>query len=236
MNVKTSGAIALKDLKTKVEEDGFGIIENCLDEATVEELCKEFDDARDPQRNLLSVPSVRRLAIARPVREIMETVIGPECFAVRAIFFNKTRGSNWKVVWHQDLTIAVRERSDVDGFGPWTIKNGVVHVQPPSEIMNEMLAIRLHLDESAFDNGPLRVIAGSHANGRLSREQIASCMKQYSLTCAVAKGGALVMRPMLLHASSACGIPKSRRVIHIEFAAAELPPPLQWHEKVAITT
>ena len=236
VNPGISGTTALKDLKTKVEEDGFGIIQNCLDESTVQQLCGEFDDAQYPQRNLLSIPSIRRLAIARSVREIIETVLGSECFAVKAIFFNKTRSSNWKVVWHQDLTIAVRERSHVDGFGPWTIKNGVVHVQPPAEIMKEMLAIRLHLDESALDNGPLRVITGSHTKGRLSREQIASWGKQDFLTCTVARGGALVMRPLLLHASSACVVPKSRRVIHVEFAAVELPSPLEWHDKLESTT
>jgi hypothetical protein len=108
--------------KQRLEKDGFATVPACLDELTVELLGKQFGDTRSPERNLLSVPSVRALAISRPVREIMETVLGPECFAVRGIFFNKTRGSNWKVVWHQDLTIAVRERGDVSGFGPWTIK------------------------------------------------------------------------------------------------------------------
>src|SRR5882724_2163275 len=159
-------------LKQRVEQDGFAVVPSCLDEATVELLNKQFDDARYPERNLLSVPSVRALAISRPVREIMETVLGPECVAIRGIFFNKTRSSNWKVVWHQDLTIAVRERREVDGFGPWTLKAGVLHVQPPAEVMSGILAIRLHLDESAIDNGPLRVIAGSHSEGRLSAEQI----------------------------------------------------------------
>jgi ectoine hydroxylase-related dioxygenase (phytanoyl-CoA dioxygenase family) len=159
-------------IKQRVEQDGFAIVPACLDEASVELLGKQFDDTRYAERNLLSVPSVRALALSRQVLEIMETVVGPECFAVRGIFFNKTRSSNWKVVWHQDLTITVRERADVDGFGPWTVKAGVVHVQPPSEVMSGILAIRLHLDESGIDNRPLRVVAGSHRKGRLSAEQI----------------------------------------------------------------
>jgi Phytanoyl-CoA dioxygenase (PhyH) len=186
-------------LKPTVEQDGFAIVHRCLDEVTVEHLCTEFDDTRHPQRNLLSVPSIQQVAMSRPVREIMEAVLGPECFAVRAIFFNKTRSSNWKIVWHQDLTISVRQRSDVEGFGPWTMKAGVLHVQPPAKVMNGMLAIRLHLDESGLDNGPLRVIPGSHREGRLSAEQIESWGKENSVTCTVCKGGALVMRPLLLH-------------------------------------
>ncbi len=227
-----SDAATASALKPLVEQDGFAVVPACLDEATVERLCKEFDDTRYPQRNLLAVPSVQGLAMSRPVREIMEIVLGPRCFAVRGIFFNKTRSSNWKVVWHQDLTIAVRERRDVDGFGPWTTKAGVLHVQPPAEIMGGILAIRLHLDESGLDNGPLRVISGSHREGRLSAEQIGSREKQNSVTCTVPKGAALLMRPLLLHASSTCTNPKSRRVIHLEFAAAELPHGLEWHDRV----
>jgi ectoine hydroxylase-related dioxygenase (phytanoyl-CoA dioxygenase family) len=227
----SSGTTALKQ---RVEQDGFAVVPVCLDEATVELLNKQFDGTRYPERNLLSVPTVRALAVSRPVREIMEAVLGPECVAVRGIFFNKTRSSNWKVVWHQDLTIAVSERANVNGFGPWTMKAGIVHVQPPPEVMSGLLAIRLHVDESGIDNGPLRVIAGSHRNGRLSAEQIANWNKETAVTCTVPKGGALVMRPLLLHASSSCIVPKSRRVIHLEFAAAELPHGLDWHDRVPL--
>lgn len=225
--------MASTEFKTQVQQDGFAVISVCLDEATLELLIAEFDHTHHPERNLLSVPSVQALAKSRRVREIMETFLGPECFAVRGIFFNKTRTSNWKVAWHQDLTIAVRERRDVDGFGPWTMKAGVLHVQPPPEVMSGMLAIRLHLDESGCDNGPLRVIPGSHCAGRLSAERIRTLNKEEAVTCTVPRGGALVMRPLLLHASSACTIPKSRRVIHVEFTAAELPQGLNWDHKVS---
>jgi ectoine hydroxylase-related dioxygenase (phytanoyl-CoA dioxygenase family) len=232
------GTVNLSDLNTAtvlkpiIERDGFAHVPECLDETTVQSLCKQFDERRHPQRDLLSVPSVQDLAMSRPVRNVMETVLGSKCFAVRGIFFNKTRSSNWKVVWHQDLTIAVRERKDVDGFGPWTMKAGVLHVQPPVEIMSKMLAIRLHLDESGIDNGPLRVIPGSHREGRLSSEQIGSWAKKNPVTCVVSRGGALVMRPLLIHASSACVVPRPRRVIHLEFASVELPQGLDWHDKV----
>jgi ectoine hydroxylase-related dioxygenase (phytanoyl-CoA dioxygenase family) len=233
MTVTLGDAHTTNALKKRVEQGGFAVVPVCLDKSTVELLSKQFDDTRYPERNLLSVPSVRALAISRPVREIVEAILGPECFAVRGIFFNKTRSSNWKVVWHQDLTIAVRERADVSGFGPWTMKAGISHVQPPPEIMSGLLAIRLHVDESGIDNGPLRVIAGSHREGRLSAEQIGNWNKAASVTCTVPKGGALVMRPLLLHASSSCAVPKSRRVIHLEFAAAELPHGLDWYDRVS---
>ena len=222
-----------QDFKTQVQRDGFAVIPACLDETTLESLSTEFDDSHHPERNLLSIQSIQTLATSSSVREIMETILGPECFAVRGIFFNKTRTSNWKVAWHQDLTIAVRERKNVEGFGPWTMKAGVIHVQPPCDVMAGMLAIRLHLDENGCDNGPLRVIAGSHSAGRLSGERIRTWSKEESVTCTVPRGGAMVMRPLLLHASSASAITKSRRVIHLEFAAAELPQGLNWYDKVS---
>jgi ectoine hydroxylase-related dioxygenase (phytanoyl-CoA dioxygenase family) len=232
MNSNTNDARTAEVLKPLVDHNGFAVVPACLDEAVLEHLCKQFGDTRRPQRNLLTVPSVRELAVSRPVREIIAAVLGPRCFAVRGILFNKTRSTNWKVVWHQDLTIAVRERKDVDGFGPWTLKAGVLHVQPPAEVMRGILAIRLHLDESGIDNGPLRVIPGSHREGRLSAQQISSWEKKNSVTCTIARGGALLMRPLLLHASSACVMPESRRVVHLEFAGAELPQGLEWHDRV----
>jgi len=123
--VNLSDASTVSTLKPLVQREGFAVVPVCLDEGTVELLCKDFDDSRYPERNILSVPSVQKLASSKPVREVMESVLGSHCFAVRGIFFNKTQSSNWKVVWHQDLMIAVRERRDVDGFGPWTRKSGI---------------------------------------------------------------------------------------------------------------
>jgi ectoine hydroxylase-related dioxygenase (phytanoyl-CoA dioxygenase family) len=231
VKVKSNDATA-GDVRQQVERDGFAVVPACLDQGTVEHLSARFADTQLPERNLLSIPSIRHLATLQRVREIMEAVVGPKCFAVRGIFFNKTQSANWKVVWHQDLTIAVRERRDADGFRSWTMKDGILHVQPPSEVMSGMLAIRLHLDDSGPDNGPLPVIADSHKQGRLSAEQIAGLKKEAAVSCCVSKGGALLMRPLLVHASSACLVPKPRRVIHLEFAVNELPQGLQWYEKV----
>lgn len=216
----------------QIEQAGFAIAPQCLDDEAVGRLCTHFDGTQESQRNLLSVPIVRQLATSKTVRQLAETVLGSKCFAARGIFFNKTERSNWKVPWHQDLTIAVRDRHDVDGFGPWTTKEGILHVQPPVEILRGMLAIRLHLDASDVDNGPLRVIPESHARERLSAEQIAGWDKEQSVTCTVPRGGAILMRPLLLHASTVCASAKLRRVIHLEFAAEDLPQGLEWHERV----
>ncbi|HTE87683.1 MAG TPA: phytanoyl-CoA dioxygenase family protein, partial [Terriglobales bacterium] len=123
------------------------------------------------------------------------------------------------------------ERKEAAHFGPWSIKAGVPHVQPPPSVMAKMLAIRLHLDESHEGNGPLRVISGSHRAGFLSAEGISIWRERPSVVCAVPRGGAILMRPLLLHASSSSLKPEPRRVIHLEFAADDLPDGLQWHDR-----
>jgi ectoine hydroxylase-related dioxygenase (phytanoyl-CoA dioxygenase family) len=197
----------------------------------VEHLCSFLGDTKHAQRNLLEVPAVRELAISEPVKELIIAVLGKRCFTVRGILFNKTPDSNWKVVWHQDRTIAVRERKDVANFGPWSMKAGVPHVQPPASVMAKMLAIRLHLDESHASNGPLRVIPGSHKAGCLTAEEIATWKKRPSVSCTVPRGGAILMRPLLVHASSSSSQPEPRRVVHLEFAADDLPNGLEWHDQ-----
>jgi hypothetical protein len=45
-----------------IENDGFAIVENCVDESTINQLCVSLDLNTHGQRNLLGVPSVRQLA------------------------------------------------------------------------------------------------------------------------------------------------------------------------------
>jgi ectoine hydroxylase-related dioxygenase (phytanoyl-CoA dioxygenase family) len=118
-------------------------------------------------RNLLDLPAVRELARSPAVRAIANGALGAGAFAVRGILFDKTPEANWKVIWHQDLTIAVQARVDADGFGPWSEKAGVPHVQPPSSVLERMVAVRVHLDACGDGNGPVRVLPGSHRVGRL---------------------------------------------------------------------
>src|SRR5262245_7189469 len=92
----------------------------------------------------------------QPFACFVEPILGPGAFVVRGLFFDKTPRANWKVSWHQDLTIAVRVRIEAPGFGPWSLKAGVVHVQPPAEILERMATVRLHLDDCSESNGPLR--------------------------------------------------------------------------------
>jgi len=189
--------------------------------------------ARGGTRHLLDIPAVQELARSEPVRAVAEAALGEHCFAVRGILFDKTPGANWKVTWHQDLTIAVRGRRDIDGFGPWSVKERVPHVQPPVEILEHMVAVRVHLDECGPENGPVRVIPRSHTFGRLSGDEIDIWKKEGTpIDCAVSRGGVLAFFPLLLHSSSPSDRPEHRRVIHLEFAATELPRELEWYHAI----
>ena len=186
-------------------------------------------------RDLLSqVPEVRQIAESPQVMEIVTAVIGSRAFAVRGLFFDKTPTANWNLPWHQDVTIAAKERREVAGFGPWTLKAGIPHAHAPAELLARMITVRLHLDTCGTDNGPMRVLPGSHAHGRLSDKELHSWTaraRELAVDCEVPAGGAVVMRPLILHASAAATGEGHRRVIHLEYAAEELPGGLEWHQR-----
>ena len=226
-------------MKDSLNRDGFAVVFNALDRSAVQALiaatsaAQEHVCQRDGRvyalRNLLVIPAVRELAESRAVRDLVEPTLGRAARVVRGIFFDKTPGANWKVAWHQDVSIAVKQRVDVEGFGPWSTKAGVVHVQPPREILDAMLTVRLHLDTCGEQNGPLKVIPGSQARGVLPPDEVAAMLQQGTVaTCAVPRGGAVMMRPLILHASSSAQSPAHRRVIHLEFCGIGLPGGLEW--------
>lgn len=179
-----------------------------------------------------TVHEVAALAELPVARGLASAVLGREAFAVRTLFFDKNPAANWKVAWHQDLTIAVRGQREVAGFGPWSVKAGIPHVQPPVAVLERMITLRLHLDACDAGNGALRVLPTSHLAGRLTAAAIQTWReREPELTCAVPRGGILLMRPLLLHASAPAVHPRHRRVVHIEFAAEDLPGGLAWFEK-----
>lgn len=181
-------------------------------------------------RNLLdALPEIAEFANGQKIRSVVEPVLGKHFIPIRGILFDKIPEANWKVPWHQDVTIAVQERFEVDGFGPWTTKAGVLHVQPPAYVLENMLSVRIHLDACDEENGALRVVPGSHRRGRVPENAIPDIRAEFGeYVCAVPSGGALLMRPLLLHASSPSRSPAHRRVIHLDFSSRQLPGGLAW--------
>ena len=188
---------------------------------------------RGGMRNLLSQSElIADLAYDSPLSSLASGLLGGNAFPVRTLLFDKVAEANWKVPWHQDTAIAVASRVELPGYAGWSEKNGVPHVHPPAEILENMLSLRLHLDDCGADNGPLRVIPMSHQSGVLDSTQIKLIRaKQSEVICCAQAGDVLAMRPLLLHASSTALSPSHRRVIHIEYAGQSLPLGLQWHEQ-----
>jgi len=155
---------------------------------------------------------------------VAASALGPECVPVRAILFDKTEATNWALGWHQDRTIVVRERREAPGFGPWTVKSGLQHVAPPTDILARMVTLRVHLDPVPDDNAPLLVARGSHRLGMISESEVDAVVAGAEiLTCTAARGDIWLYRTLVLHASAASTRPARRRVLQLDYAAAPLP-------------
>lgn len=155
--------------------------------------------------------------------------LGPDTRAVRAILFDKTPETNWALGWHQDRSIVVRARIDTEGFGPWTVKAGMIHVEPPAALMAGMLTMRVHLDDVPEGNAPLLIAPGSHRLGRIREVEVDSIVAACGVvTCLAQAGDIWVYSTPILHASAAVTGSKHRRVLQIDFAAAKLAAGLDW--------
>lgn len=223
---------------TDFQTRGFAIASVELTRAQCEYLTTSIpgvSGGRGGVRGLITHPTIARMLASEQFGDYLWSVTGRDLVAVKATLFDKTSDSNWRVQWHQDRVIAVRERMDVHGFGPWSSKIGIPHVEPPTPVLQQMVAMRIHLDECGPENGPLRVISGSHLLGKLTDDAIRRCVARESpVELRVGKGAVVLMRPLLLHASVPALVPSHRRVLHIEFAPVEAISPLQWHTSVAL--
>ena len=108
-----------------------------------------------------------------------------------------------------------------------------MYVQPPVAVLEQLVAIRIHIDECGPNNGPLRVVPGSHASGRLEKGQAEQLRAERGeIDVPVGKGGALIMRSLILHASSKATELRPRRVLHFVFGPPKLPCGLEWRWEV----
>jgi ectoine hydroxylase-related dioxygenase (phytanoyl-CoA dioxygenase family) len=228
----------------RLERDGFQIVNPLASDEECDHLAAELTRLFEDQirsvktriggvRNLLRTdPVVDAFAKSPAITELLREATGCDMFPVRSIFFDKTPEANWLVPWHQDLAIAVVGKIETPGFTGWSVKDGVTHVHPPLKILQNMVTLRLHLDDCDADNGALKVISNSHLQGKLDAAQIEEFLKnKKACLCEIPKGGALLMRPLLLHSSSPSRNPSHRRVLHIEFAGDELPNGLKWFKR-----
>ncbi|WP_212003671.1 phytanoyl-CoA dioxygenase family protein [Chitinophaga sp. HK235] len=234
--------------RQRLASHGYTIIEDVFTHEEADHLLQLIEQADTGQavfrkttdlfairRLLQSVPGIRQALFVPTLKTIIQTIFGEDYVPVKSIYFDKPGQSNWFVAWHQDLTISVKDKIPVAGFGPWTVKQDQYAVQPPVALLENIYTIRLHLDDTDEHNGALKVIPGSHLQG-IVRPDTLDLTATPDTSCHVRKGGVMIMRPLLMHASSRSTNGHNRRVVHIEFSNNSLPEGLTWAEQSSITS
>lgn len=164
-----------------------------------------------------------------PIGGLALSSMGGKPRPVRAILFDKNPTANWSLAWHQDRVIAVRERIDVEGFGPWSRKHGALHVSPPFEVLSAMRTLRVHLDPVPATNAPLLIAPGSHRFGRIAEREVPGVVAECRVvTCLADAGDVWVYATPILHASERAVHPAHRRVLQVDYADRDLPGGLRW--------
>lgn len=228
-NPRVSGSIppmAITQFASDIERDGFAVIPGVYDADEVDRLSRILAFAALPRsragvRHAMQVPAVDRMARDERLLRIVRDVLGPTATPFSATLFDKSPTSNWLVTWHQDTALPLCEKRELPSWGPWSVKAGILYAHAPTVALNRVMALRIHLDDSTRDNGPLRVIPGSHRHGVLSDEAAQRLARETEpVACVVARGGVVAMRPLLVHASSKSRDDARRRVLHIEYAVS----------------
>jgi hypothetical protein len=225
---------------------GSCIVEHVFSDDELERICSVIQQAETSSvsfrkstglfaiRGLLQeLPELKPLLWTSRLQRLVAELGGSDFFCTKAIFFDKPADSNWAVNWHQDLMISVKGQVQVEHFGPWSSKKGWITVQPSLELLENILTLRIHLDDCREQNGALKVVPGSHRQGIIKATDIEGIIHRPKV-CSLSRGGVLAMKPLLLHASGKNRSELPRRVIHLEFSSLELPNGLEWREREEI--
>ncbi len=220
-----------------LSRDGFDLHRGIFDEAALGALRLDADRiAREAGTACVRNLNQRSDLFSRVSRDqSLLRLIDQDLISIRGILFNKTAAANWPVAWHQDLTIAVAENfpgvDELQGYGPWSVKDGVTHVQAPINLLEKMVTVRIHLDPTGVDNGALRVVPGSHRLGKINSGSIADVRAAGETVCECAAGDVLLMSPLILHSSPRSIEVSHRRILHFEYAPeGALDARLSWSE------
>ncbi len=236
----------MQKYQAELAEKGFSIIPNIFSEKAILGIIHCIETANSNSSSFLKtkdlfairqllkhIPELQPLIFTEKFKNVLVGLSGKDYFLTKAIYFDKPKESNWFVSCHQDLSISVSNRKEIADYQNWTSKLGQIGVQPPTEILKSILTIRIHLDDTDEQNGALKVIPKSHSNGIIRLEKL-NLENEQSVFCSVAKGGVMLMKPLLLHASKRSTGNKQKRVIHLEFSNRELAGELDWAERLAV--
>lgn len=233
----------LQNLKEQIQDEGFAIVDGIFSESEVNAMLSilEAVDGNGPAfrktndlfaiRQLLKeFPALIDVLFTNSFESFLSGLLGKGYAVIKSIYFDKPGHSNWFVSYHQDLTISVDEKVSLEGFENWTMKQNGFAVQPPVSLLEDNFTVRIHLDDTNEFNGALRVVPKSHSKG-ICRAETIDWETETETVCNVSGGGVMVMKPLLLHASSRTTENKPRRVIHLEFGRQALPEGLHWAER-----
>ncbi len=245
--IKLSSLCTMESHIDQIETAGFTILNNVFSDEQVQQLCALIGTANGSSETfrrsadlfairqfLKEIPEIQQLIFTEKFKNIITRLFGSDYFVVKSIYFDKPEQSNWFVSYHQDLTISVDQKTEVDGYTKWTVKQEQFAVQPPLNILEKGFTIRIHLDDTDENNGALKVVPGSHLKGIYRSEDI-DWKTETEAVCSVPLGGVMIMKPLLLHSSNRTTNNNKRRVIHIEFSNQELSGGLQWAENAQIS-
>ncbi|MCP4520857.1 MAG: phytanoyl-CoA dioxygenase family protein [Cytophagales bacterium] len=235
-------------MKNHLVEQGFALVENIYSAEEIQEILTviekksaegENEHFRKQQdlfaiRNFLGeCPELVPLIFTKNFEKLIEdhTNEKENYFVVKSIYFDKPPLSNWYVIWHQDLMIQVNQKEELEGFSAWTCKKGEYAVLPPQNILENIITLRIHLDDTTRDNGALKVIPQSHQLGIIKKDEV-NLNYERAVICECNQGAVMLMKPLLFHASDKTINEERRRVIHIEMASMELLNNLDWRERL----
>ncbi len=218
-----------------IHEHGIEIRKEVIPGSTINAIKCEIESSEEeyPRHGIRNAEKkfqeINNLANSEAFISLATSMLGSPPNIVRVIYFDKTPDKNWLVTWHQDKTITLNTKKEIEGWGAWSIKDGANHVQPPLEVLNKMITFRLHLDDADENNGCLKVIPGSHKMGILRQTELTNVVNsQEPYLCKVQEGDLVIMKPHVLHSSSKSSNPGHRRVVHIEYSNFQLPGNLKW--------
>jgi ectoine hydroxylase-related dioxygenase (phytanoyl-CoA dioxygenase family) len=223
------GLKVLNDVYSNSEIEGITQLIDSID--TTKDTFRKSEDLFAIRQFLQEIPKSIKLIFNDNLKAIIQEYFGENYFVVKSIYFDKPENSNWYVSYHQDLTISVDQKKEIENFKSWTNKQNQFAVQPPIEYLENISTIRIHLDDTDENNGALKVIPKSHNKGIYRPENIDWGIEKES-NCNVKKGGVMLMKPLLLHSSGRTINKQKRRVIHIEFSNLDLPEEVNWSEKI----
>jgi len=225
-------------LSQKINDAGFALVRQVLTDTECDRLAAEVRRSASVSggtRSLLENAWCQLLAVRLREHALLAPLLQPNYVAVQCTYFEKSASRNWLVPVHQDLSIPVAEHIEHPSLRGWSEKEGALFVQAPDSVLEQLLALRVHLDDCSENDGPLRVVPGTHALGTLEAQAaVAARRSKPEFVCAAPRGSVLAMRPLLLHSSSKATGAGLRRVLHFLFGPKDLPLGLRWQDAVAL--